>query len=66
MPSGPIKTVFEDYAGDAIPNNGKKGANAIYDEYKGIAPGDSATPTALGLPLTCVDIPTSGGDTEIY
>lgn len=68
MPSGPMKTPFEDYVGDPIPNGGKKGGGAQYDTYSGLVPGDSATPSSVvGSLLTEVDAPTgSTGKSEIY
>ena len=53
MPNGPIKTVFTDYVGEPLTN---KGDSAGYDDWSGLAPGDSATSTALGDLLTSVHI----------
>ncbi len=56
MPSGPIKTPFDNYVADAIPNKGKKAGGANYDEYAGITPGDSCESGELGTILTSYDI----------
>lgn len=61
MPKGALKTPFDDYVGDAIPNNGKSGDKAKYDTYAGIAPGDSDTGGVTGKILTEVTVPTSDG-----
>lgn len=62
MPSGPIKTVFDDYVADPIPNKGKKAGGANYDEYSGITAGDSDAGGELGTILTSYDIKGSSND----
>lgn len=64
MPKGPIDTPFDDYVGNAIPNNGKKGDGALYDEYSGIAPGDSGDSGVLGGNLTGYTIQGTDGDSK--
>jgi hypothetical protein len=64
MPKGPISTPFEKYVADPIPNMGRKGSGANYDEYAGITSGDSDEGGELGTILTSYDIQgtSTGGD----
>lgn len=61
-----LNTPFDDAIGDAIGNSGKSGDKAKYDEYSGIAPGDSDSGGVLGKVLTSVSVPTSGGEVQNY
>lgn len=64
MPKGPIKTPFDDYVADAIPNNGKSADGAVYDEYSGIAPGDSGESGVTGPILTSYKIQGTDSDSK--